>query len=117
MHEDASMDLLNKGCECGGKLFFFIKKEHAGQLKSEMQSLSNDQKTEMIQDVLDMIGTSVDPDEPVVLDLESVNVEQPGKYRIDLISLFKRNPVVYKVSEGKYIIDVAESFNRFKKKK
>jgi len=48
-----------------------------------------------------------------VLDIESVRVLKPGKFEIDLVHLFnKKNPLVYKLEEGKYIIDIAETFKR-----
>ena len=53
---------------------------------------------------------------PVVLDLASINITEPGKFELDLVKLFKGDPLVYKISEGKYIIDVAETFKNTKKK-
>jgi predicted nucleic acid-binding Zn-ribbon protein len=48
-----------------------------------------------------------------VLDLESIRVPEPGKFELDLMQLFnKENPVVFKLAEGKYVIDVPETFQR-----
>ena len=47
-----------------------------------------------------------DDAKPVILDLESVRVLNPGKFEIDIVSLMNRNPIVFKLSEGKYIIDI-----------
>ena len=47
-----------------------------------------------------------DDTKPVILDLESVRVLQPGKFEIDIVSLMNRRPIVFKLSEGKYIIDI-----------
>jgi predicted nucleic acid-binding Zn-ribbon protein len=50
------------------------------------------------------------------LDLESIRVIRPGKFEIDLINLFtKKRPLIYKLEEGKYIIDLSTSFNIDKK--
>ena len=47
---------------------------------------------------------------PVILDLESVRVLRPGKYEIDVVNLFsKKRPLIYKLEEGKYIIDLAST--------
>jgi len=47
---------------------------------------------------------------PVILDLESIKVLKPGKYEIDVVNLFsKKRPLIYKLEEGKYIIDLASS--------
>jgi len=47
-----------------------------------------------------------DDSKPVILDLESVRITDPGKYEIDLVSLINRKPIVFKIQEGKYIIDI-----------
>ena len=46
-----------------------------------------------------------DETQPVILDLESIRVIKPGKYEIDLVSLINRKPIVFKIDEGKYLID------------
>jgi len=47
-----------------------------------------------------------DEAKPVVLDLESVKVLGPGKFELDIVSLMNRRPIVFKISEGKYVIDI-----------
>lgn len=38
---------------------------------------------------------------------------KPGKFELDLVHLFnKDNPLIYKLGEGKYVIDLAETFKR-----
>ena len=66
-----------------------------------------------------MIG--IEDEEPVILDLESVRVIKPGKFEIDIVNLFRKDrPLIYKLEEGKYIIDLAStlnvSFDEIKKK-
>ena len=44
----------------------------------------------------------------VFLDIESVRLLGEGKYEIDVVSLFnKKKPIIYKIEEGKYIIDLS----------
>jgi predicted nucleic acid-binding Zn-ribbon protein len=63
-----------------------------------------------------MIG--VDIEQPVILDLETVRVLGPGKFEIDIVNLFRKDrPLIYKLEEGKYIIDLATSFEKWKKAK
>ena len=112
-YEDLTEDIL-KGCKCGGKLFFYIKKESLNRAKQMVVSLSEKEKTQIEQDILDIVGPSTS-EEPVVLDLESIRVTKPGKYEIDLVQLFKGEPVIYKLDEGKYIIDIIKSFAAAKK--
>ena len=111
---DGSNELL-KGCsKCGGKFFFFIRNDRLEQ-QNFVKNLSADEKKQIEEDVMDIIGTN-DDDMPVILDLASINIKEPGKFELDLVKLFKGDPLVYKVEEGKYIIDVPETFKNNKKK-
>ncbi|MFC1686126.1 Zn-ribbon domain-containing protein [Nanoarchaeota archaeon] len=103
--EDGSATLL-KGCECGSKFFFFFKKS---EVKEEIKKLTAAQVDEIEEDVKEIIGPTIE-DKPVILDFESVRITEPGKFEIDLVNLFKGKPVIYKVREGKYIIDIASTF-------
>lgn len=115
VHEDTSEKIL-QGCACGGRLFFFIRKEKLQEAQKVLPpELSTEQKQEMEKDILELVGAKLD-DTPVVLDFESIRVLQPGKYEIDLVKLFKGDPVVIKLEEGKYVIDLAETFARMRKK-
>ena len=53
----------------------------------------------------------------IVLDFESIRVLKPGQYELDLVSMFKKDPVIFKLEEGKYMIDIAESFKAIKEMK
>ena len=115
LHGDGSPELL-KGCTCGGKFFFFITKEHLEEAKELTENLSDKEKDQIKKDVLDIVGLESVDDNPVILDLESIKIMKPGKYDIDLVHLFKGMPLVYRLEEGKYIIDIASSFQMEKKK-
>lgn len=108
------------GCSsCGGKLFFYVKEAKIKESKELVEKLSDDERAELETEVADIIGE--DPDEgndAVILDLESIRIQKAGKYELDLVQLFmKDKPVIYKLSEGKYFVDVAETFRKFSKKK
>ena len=106
-------DVLLKGCPvCGSRFFFYFKKESLPKVQ-EMK-LTNDERKQIESDIKEIVGP--EEERPVILDLESVNAQKPGKFEIDLISLFKGKPLVYKIEEGKYIIDVASSFQLLKDK-
>ena len=108
IYPDGSKELLS-GCECGCRFFLFIKKEHMKEAEEIIGHLTEKEKKQIEKDVLDIIGPRAeeDKDAPIILDLESIRISKPGKYEIDLVKLFKENPIVYKLEEGKYIIDVA----------
>ncbi len=110
-YEDGSEKIL-KGCDCGGKLFFFVKKERLAEIKKASYKLSKSEKKQIESDVFDLIGIDKDADKPVVLDLEAIRVLKPGKYELDLVNLFKDRPLIYKLDEGKYMIDLPESFKK-----
>ncbi|MBI2141893.1 hypothetical protein HYU15_00190 [Candidatus Woesearchaeota archaeon] len=113
-YEESAAELL-KGCSCGGRLFFFIKKEKLEAMKAATLKLSEQEKVQIEKDVLDIIGEDEQIDEPVVLDLETIRILKPGKYELDLVQLMKNEPLIYKVDEGKYLIDLIRSFGGGKK--
>ncbi|MBI5398505.1 hypothetical protein HZB03_03500 [Candidatus Woesearchaeota archaeon] len=109
-YQDGS-EVILKGCSCGARLFFYVKQESIDNAKRMNARLSDRDKQQIEQDVLDLVG--VEDDEPVVLDLETIRVTRPGKFELDLVQLFNNeNPLVYKLDEGKYVIDVPETFLR-----
>jgi len=121
VYPDAAKELLT-GCTCKSHFFYFIKKEYYEKLKKEVNdSLTNEiqgkieeinklDKIKMEKDVREMIGVSEHEDIPVILDLESVRVLGPGKFELDIVNLFnKKRPLIYKLEEGKYIIDLAST--------
>mgnify|MGYP001584196432 CR=1 FL=1 len=83
-------------------------------LRSKVASSSEEDKQQIEQDVYDILGEDATEEYPVILDIESVHVLAPGKYEIDLVNLFKKkHPVIVKLEDGKYFIDLPESFRRF----
>ena len=67
------------------------------------------------QDIREIMNIE-DEEIPVILDLESVRVLSPGKFQIDIVNLFDKNrPIIYKLEEGKYIIDLASGLEKLKR--
>lgn len=107
--EVGSKEIL-EGCNsCGGKFFFYIRDEQAERIKASKEEpipeFSTVDKKQVEQDVRSILKIE-DEDKPVILDLESVRVLQPGKFEIDIVSLMNRRPIVFKLQEGKYLIDI-----------
>ena len=96
-------------------MFFFIKKDRMRKAEKIAAKLDDKEKKQIEKDVFDIVGK--DPDDPIILDIESIKVAEPGKYEIDIVTLFKGEPIVYKVGDGKYMIDVIRSFAEVGKKK
>jgi uncharacterized protein len=118
MYEDGAKEIL-KGCSCGARLFFFVKKKDIDKSDEMIENLTDKDKSQIENDVYDIIGVEKKNDDaPVVLDLESIKILKPGKFELDLVNLFNKDqPLVYKLEEGKYVIDIAESFVREKEAK
>lgn len=116
-YEDGANEIL-EGCGCGAKLFFYVKKSKLEKAKKEQitAKLSTKDKEQIENDVFELLDIEKDQDKPVILDLESIKVLQPGKYELDLVALFKQEPLIFKLEEGKYMIDIIESFKNFVKK-
>jgi predicted nucleic acid-binding Zn-ribbon protein len=122
VYPDAAKELLTGCTGCNSRFFYFIKKEYYDKINKEIaDSLTNEiqdkiseidkmDKIKMEKDVRDIIGVSEKEDIPVILDLESIRVLKPGKFEIDVVNLFnKKRPLIYKLEEGKYIIDLAST--------
>ncbi|MBI2651405.1 hypothetical protein HYX01_02965 [Candidatus Woesearchaeota archaeon] len=116
-YDDGSRELL-KGCNCGGRLFFYVKKEKLEEMQKIASEvvLTKKEKEQIEQDVFDLVGSEVDRNEPVILDLEAIRVLKPGTYELDLVHLFKKEPLIFKLEDGKYMIDVMQSFQKFRRK-
>ncbi len=111
---DGAEEIL-KGCTCGAKMFYYIKKSKVKKAKEATKALSEEEKKEIEENVYEILGVETKSTEPVILDFESINIVEPGKFEIDIIKLLnKEKPIVYKLEEGKYIIDLPETFKREK---
>lgn len=114
MYDDAAKELLTGCSECGGRFFFYIRKEHLEKTQEKIKELTIEEKEQIEKDVIEIVNP--EEDVPVILDLECINVLEPGKFEIDIRQLLQGQPVVYKMEDGKYIVDVASSLQLKKKK-
>lgn len=107
-----SKELLEGCTNCGGKFFFYVKQEQLEQIKSQIIEIPEKEKATIEKDIREIVGV-VDEETPVILDLESVRVLGDGKFEIDIVNVFnKKRPLIYKLEEGKYIIDLASTLQR-----
>ena len=107
-----SKELLEGCSNCGGKFFFYVKQEQLEQIKNKVIEIPEKEKTAIEKDIREIVGV-IDEETPVILDLESVRVLADGKFEIDLVNIFnKKRPLIYKLEEGKYIIDLASTLSR-----
>jgi len=111
IYSDGANEIL-KGCQCGAKLFFYIRKQNIEEGKQLLTKLTHEEKIQVEEDVKELIGLESEPDKPIILDLESIRILKPGKYELDLVHLFKKDPLVFKLEEGKYMIDIPQAFQK-----
>jgi predicted nucleic acid-binding Zn-ribbon protein len=107
-----SKELL-EGCrDCKGHFFLYVKEEHFEKMMNNPIEIPENQKSRIERDIREIVGIP-EEDMPVILDLESVRVTGEGKFEIDLVKLFKKDtPLIYKLEEGKYIIDLASTLSQ-----
>jgi predicted nucleic acid-binding Zn-ribbon protein len=109
----ASRELL-EGCnDCGSHFFFYIREDQLAKIKAEpVIEIPEAQKEKIEKDIRQMAGI-VEPNAPVILDIESVRTVGEGKFEIDIVNLFRKDrPLIYKLEEGKYIIDLASTLKK-----
>ena len=104
-----SREILDGCGDCGGRFFFYIRDEQLPKIKENQEAplaeFDKVDKVKVEKDVREILEIK-DDEQPVILNLESVRVLGPGKFEIDLVSLMNRKPIVFKLEEGKYIIDL-----------
>lgn len=118
VYEDGARETLQGCSKCGSKFFFYLSKEKLDKMQTTevpnvqqnpIDSLTEEEKQNIEQDVREIVGIK-DIDAPIILDFESVTVTAPGKYVLDVPNLFNKNrPLVYKLEDGKYVIDLSSA--------
>jgi len=110
-----SRELLTGCAECKGRFFFYVREEQLEKIKQDQElviDIPEDKKEEIEQDIREIAGIT-DTEAPVILDLESIRAIGEGKFEIDVVNLFNRKrPLIYKMEEGKYIVDLAATLNQ-----
>lgn len=107
VHKDDAEYLLKSGCDvCGSKFFFFVRNEHIKSLKEELKEMDESEIKEIEKDMRHLVEEKKSSD-VIILDIESVRAVKPGKYLLDLTKLFNQRPIVIRIAEGKYRIDLS----------
>src|SRR3989344_1510722 len=108
---DGARETLEGCSKCGSRFFFYLSEEKLKQIKGHKEEifadLTPEDKAHIEQDVREITGIQ-ELDSPVILDLETIKIMSPGKYLLDIPNLFsKERPLVYKLEDGKYVIDLS----------
>lgn len=113
IHPDEADYLLTKGCDaCGGRFFFFVRDEMLNEVEKEVSQITKKEMKEIEQDIRSIVPARKlkkkgEKEETVVLDIEAIRVIKPGKYQIDVNTLFNQRPIVVRVGEGRYELDIS----------
>lgn len=106
--EIGSKELLEGCASCGGHFFFYIREENLPKIQAEAEQtiieFDDVDKKKVEEDVRAILNVE-DEEKPVILDVEAIRVKGPGKFEIDIVGLMNKKPIVFKLEEGKYIID------------
>ena len=74
--------------------------------------IPEEQKKQVEKDIREIVGIQ-NEQTPVILDIESIRITGEGKFEIDIAKLFRKDrPLIYKLEEGKYIIDLASTLKK-----
>lgn len=112
LHDDEAPYLLTTGCDaCGGRFFFFVREEFAKEMDKEVAEITKKEMKEIERDIREIapIKENQKKDDTVILDFEAIRVIKPGKYRINVETLFNQRPIVVRVGTGKYEIDISSA--------
>ncbi len=112
LYPAGSRELL-EGCHnCGSHFFFYVKEEQLARIQENPIEIPAEEMKHVEKEIREMAGI-IEDDIPVILDIESVRVTGDGKFEIDLVNVFnKKRPLIYKIEEGKYIIDLASTLKQ-----
>ena len=102
-----------EGCQnCSGHFFFYVRDEQLQEAREKPIEIPEQDKKKVEKDIREMAGIT-EESAPVILDLEAVRAIGDGKFEIDIINLFRKGrPLIYKLEEGKYIIDLATTLKK-----
>jgi len=104
-----SRELLEGCAKCKSHFFFYIRDDQMKEVKEKIIKIPEEQKKQVERDISEMVGIT-DQQAPVILDIESIRVTGEGKFELDIVKLFRKDqPLIYKLEEGKYIIDLAST--------
>ena len=112
-----SKELLDGCNNCKGHFFFYIREDQIKKIMETPIEIPEKEKETIEKDVRAFAGI-VEENAPVILDLESVRVTGDGKFELDIVNLLRKDrPLIYKLEEGKYMIDLIATFKSILGKK
>lgn len=116
IYPDGARQMLEGCSKCGSRFFFYLSEDKLRQINKDkgeiFPDLTAEDKEHIESDVREITGIE-EIDAPVILDLETIQITSPGKYLLDIPNLFNKDrPLVYKLEDGKYIIDLSSTIKK-----
>ncbi|MBN2013706.1 MAG: hypothetical protein JW778_00855 [Candidatus Altiarchaeota archaeon] len=113
IYEDNAPELIN-GCGCGARVFLFLREKEDMSRREAINELKNQRLDKKdLRWLDDRFGEELKKtDKTIHLDVENLLRLDEGRYRLDIASLMKGDPLVVKVKDGVYYIDIAYSMKK-----
>ncbi|HDN83234.1 MAG TPA: hypothetical protein ENG50_02590 [Candidatus Altiarchaeales archaeon] len=116
IYEDNADELIN-GCTCGSRVFIYLRESPN---KSKEEIIKALEETNIDEEDLDWIEEAfgdklLEKKETISFDVENLVQIDKGKYRLDLPSLMRGDPIVLRTKKGVYYIDIAYAMRKRKK--
>jgi len=112
-----SKEILEGCSECKSHFFFYVREDQLEKMRKEPLEIPEEQKDSIEKEIREIAGIT-EEDTPVILDIESVRITGEGKFELDLVNIFqKQRPIVYKIGDGKYIIDLTPTLKKNSKER
>jgi len=117
IYDDNSAELID-GCSCGARVFLYLKEKPG---RSEEEAIKELKIKEVGGEDLKRLdrefGMNLEKSGRTIhLDLENLHQIDKGRYRIDVKSLMKGDPLIMKVGDGVYYIDIIDAMSKGRKK-
>jgi len=117
IYDDNSPELMD-GCSCGARVFLYLRETPGRSEEEAVQELKTKEiKDEDLKRLDREFGRELeDSGRTMHLDLENLHEIEKGRYQIDISSLMRGDPLIMKVGEGVYYIDVIDAMSRGRKR-
>lgn len=104
------------GCTCGARVFLFLRRIEGRSEEEIIEELRSQELEKSDIEWLDKkLGRKLEKEDKTVhLDVENLLRLGKGKYRLNVASLMKGEPLVFKVRDGVYYIDIPYSMRQKK---
>ena len=115
IYDDGSPQL-STGCDCGSRVFLYLRPDYAGTKEETIEVLKENKLTEKDVEWLDtQFKDKLEKKQTVSLDIENVLRTGEGKFHINVHSLMRGDTIVIKAGEGVYYIDIQHGMRPKKK--